>query len=80
MILIAALTAVFFLGGWLSPLDGYLSRGQRAARHPAAGGLVGDGFHWLFLKLFLFLFGFCGTARRSRATATTRSCASAGRS
>ncbi len=25
MILIAALTAIFFFGGWLSPLDGYLS-------------------------------------------------------
>ena len=46
MILISALTAVFFLGGWLSPFEGLL-----AAGHP----LAAPGFHWLFLKLFFFL-------------------------
>jgi len=46
MILISALTAVFFLGGWLSPFDGVL-----VADHP----LAASGFHWLFLKLFFFL-------------------------
>lgn len=49
MILIAALTALLFMGGWLSPL-------------PAAwtGGfwLLGDGFHWLLLKTFFFMFVF----------------------
>ncbi len=58
MILISALTAVFFLGGWLSPLDGYLSPDSALRDIPLIGGLVGDGFHWLFLKLFLFLTGF----------------------
>ena len=58
MILISALTAVFFLGGWLSPLDGYLSPDSALRDIPLLGGLVGDGFHWLFLKLFLFLTGF----------------------
>jgi NADH-quinone oxidoreductase subunit H len=58
MILISALTAVFFLGGWLSPLDGYLAPDSALRDIPLLGGLVGDGFHWLFLKLFLFLTGF----------------------
>jgi NADH-quinone oxidoreductase subunit H len=46
MILISGLTAVFFLGGWLSPFEGVL-----AADNP----LAQPGFHWLFLKLFFFL-------------------------
>jgi len=46
MILISTLTAVFFLGGWLSPFEGLL-----AADHL----LAVPGFHWLFLKLFFFL-------------------------
>jgi NADH-quinone oxidoreductase subunit H len=49
MILISALTAVFFFGGWLSPVAGW------------PGGL-GDSFlgqpsiGWLLLKIFIFLF------------------------
>jgi NADH-quinone oxidoreductase subunit H len=58
MILISALTAVFFLGGWLSPLDGYLAPDSALRDVPLLGGLVGDGFHWLFIKLFLFLTAF----------------------
>ncbi|NBO73416.1 MAG: NADH-quinone oxidoreductase subunit NuoH [Gammaproteobacteria bacterium] len=46
MILISALTAVFFLGGWLSPFEGLLARDNP---------LAAPGFHWLFLKLFFFL-------------------------
>jgi len=46
MILISALTAVFFLGGWLSPFEGILAAGNPLAQ---------PGFHWLFLKLFFFL-------------------------
>jgi NADH-quinone oxidoreductase subunit H len=61
MILIAALTAIMFLGGWLSPFDGM----------PTAS----SGWRKTFV-LFLFLW----SAPRSRATATTRSCAWAGRS
>jgi NADH-quinone oxidoreductase subunit H len=49
MILVSALTAVFFLGGWLSPLEGYL---------PAGTLLTTPSFAWLFLKIFVFLFLF----------------------
>jgi NADH-quinone oxidoreductase subunit H len=52
MILISALTALMFLGGWLSPfppswgLDGI----------PFIGILLGDGIHWLLLKTLIFGF------------------------
>lgn len=46
MILISALTAIFFFGGWLSPFEGY----------PLPGFITAPGFHWLFLKLSFFLF------------------------
>ncbi len=49
MILISALTAVFFFGGWLSPFDGYL---------PADSWLAQPSFGWLFLKIFCALFFF----------------------
>ena len=58
MILISALTAVFFFGGWLSPLDGYLPADAAIRSVPFLGWAVGDGFQWLFLKLFLILFLF----------------------
>jgi NADH-quinone oxidoreductase subunit H len=47
MILISGLTAVFFLGGWLSPFEGY----------PAVGAsvLAAPGTHWLVLKIFVLL-------------------------
>ena len=45
MILISALTAVMFLGGWLSPFQGI----------PVLGA---PGPHWLFIKISLFLFLF----------------------
>ena len=41
MILISALTVVFFLGGWLSPFDGYL---------PADAWLATPSFFWFGLK------------------------------
>ena len=56
--LISALTAVFFFGGWLSPLDGYLPADAAIRSVPIVGHMVGDGFHWLFAKLFFFLFCF----------------------
>lgn len=46
MILISALTAIFFFGGWLSPFEGY----------PLPAFITAPGFHWLFLKLAFFLF------------------------
>jgi NADH-quinone oxidoreductase subunit H len=50
MILIAALSATFFLGGWLSPLQGI----------PGLDGtvLAAPGFFWFALKTSLFLFCF----------------------
>jgi len=58
MILISALTAIFFFGGWLSPLDGYLPADAAIRTVPFLGWAIGDGFQWLFLKLFLVLFLF----------------------
>jgi len=50
MILVAALTATFFFGGWLSPFEGY----------PGVGGtfLAAPGLHWFVLKIAFFLFCF----------------------
>ena len=48
MILISALTSVFFFGGWLSPFDGY----------PVPAFLAAPGLHWLALKIAFFLFCF----------------------
>jgi len=50
MILISALTAVFFFGGWLSPWQGW----------PGIGGTIlgQPSFLWLALKIFVFLFLF----------------------
>jgi NADH-quinone oxidoreductase subunit H len=57
MILISALTAIFFFGGWLSPFDGFfLDTSLREL--PVIGFIMSDGFHWLFFKLFLVLFLF----------------------
>lgn len=49
MILIAALSALLFMGGWLSPLPQTWTEGL---------WLLGDGFHWLLLKTFFFMFVF----------------------
>jgi NADH-quinone oxidoreductase subunit H len=53
MILISALTSVFFFGGWLSPLEGYLPAGSRVTEL-----LMAPSFLWLGLKIFAFLFLF----------------------
>ncbi|HTU66815.1 MAG TPA: NADH-quinone oxidoreductase subunit NuoH [Steroidobacteraceae bacterium] len=58
MLLIAALTAVFFFGGWLSPLDGYLPADAAIRNVPVLGAILGDGFHWLFGKIFIGIFMF----------------------
>ncbi len=50
MILIAALTASFFLGGWLSPFEGLPLLGQTFLAAPS--------FFWFALKTSLFLFCF----------------------
>jgi len=61
MLLISALTAVFFFGGWLSPFDGFIEPEDVqgiAYIGPALAFCISDGFQWLFFKLFGFLFLF----------------------
>jgi NADH-quinone oxidoreductase subunit H len=58
MILISALTSVLFFGGWLSPTDGYLAADAGIREVPVLGFLLGNGFHWLFIKIAFFLFVF----------------------
>jgi len=53
MILIAALCAIMFLGGWLSPIAPGVTAGI-----PVVGLIFGDGVHWLLLKICLVLFCF----------------------
>jgi len=53
MILISALTSVFFFGGWLSPLDGYLPKGNGIADF-----LMAPSFLWLGAKMSFFIFMF----------------------
>jgi NADH-quinone oxidoreductase subunit H len=55
MILIAALTTVFFFGGWQSPLNGYVAADSSLFQIPLLGALLGDGTQWLLFKIFLFL-------------------------
>jgi NADH-quinone oxidoreductase subunit H len=50
MILISALTAVFFFGGWQGPLQGYPLLGDTFLGQPS--------FFWFGLKIFVFLFFF----------------------
>jgi NADH-quinone oxidoreductase subunit H len=49
MILISALTAIMFFGGWLSPFEG-----TALAALPG----FGNGMHWMFAKIAFFLFLF----------------------
>jgi NADH-quinone oxidoreductase subunit H len=55
MILISTLTAVFFLGGWLGPFEGY---GWIASAPPWLAWLGAPSFLWLLLKVFLLVFLF----------------------
>jgi NADH-quinone oxidoreductase subunit H len=50
MILISALTAVFFFGGWQGPFEGYPGLGATFLGQPS--------FLWLFLKAFVLVFLF----------------------
>ena len=54
MLLISALAAIMFLGGWLSPFEGWLS--QETLSIPVIGWLLGGGMHWFFAKIFFFIF------------------------
>ena len=51
MILISAMTSVFFLGGWLSPF-GFLQQ------IPLVGFVFANGFHWMAFKMAAILFFF----------------------
>ena len=56
MILISGLSAIMFLGGWLSPLSGLLP--DSVFEIAIIGTLLGDGIHWFLIKIALFLFFF----------------------
>ena len=49
MILVSFLTSIFFLGGWLSPVPA-----AWIPDVPVLGTLLGDGWWWLFAKVFFF--------------------------
>jgi NADH-quinone oxidoreductase subunit H len=53
MILISGLTAVFFMGGWLSPFEGWTFLQGTFLQFLAASSVV-----WLLLKLVFFLTAF----------------------
>ncbi|MDH5180740.1 MAG: NADH-quinone oxidoreductase subunit NuoH [Gammaproteobacteria bacterium] len=55
MILIAALAAIMFLGGWLSPFQGLP---EAVFAVPVLGAVLGGGIHWLLIKMSFFLFCF----------------------
>ncbi len=49
MILVSFLTAIFFVGGWLSPIPA-----AWIPDVPVLGVALGDGWWWLFAKVFFF--------------------------
>ena len=53
MILIAALTALMFMGGWLTPLQGIVP--DSVFEWPVIGMLLDSGVHWLLFKTSFFL-------------------------
>ena len=57
MVLISALTAIFFLGGWASPFEGipFLAWMENI---PVLSLLVTGGFHWLFIKIAFFMYSY----------------------
>ena len=56
MILISALTALLFFGGWLSPFQGILPESVFAL--PVVGWFLDSGIHWFLIKTAFFLFLF----------------------
>ena len=57
MILISALTALMFMGGWLSPLTGF-GFNESLTAIPYFGWIFDDGIHWFFAKMAIFMFLF----------------------
>ena len=54
MILISTLTAVFFLGGWASPFEGWTFLNDISW----LAWLTAGGLHWLFVKMCIFMYMF----------------------
>ena len=54
MILVSFLIAIFFMGGWLSPIQGLVS----ADISPWINWIWNGGWPWLFLKVFFFASSF----------------------
>jgi NADH-quinone oxidoreductase subunit H len=54
MILISTLTAVFFLGGWASPFEGWTFLNNISW----LAWLTAGGLHWLFIKMCVFMYTF----------------------
>ncbi len=78
IILIAALTAVMFFGGWESFFAGPWLCFSRW--HACSSFCAGHRFGWLCVKIAFFLFCFLWLGPPFPATAMTRSCGLAGRS
>jgi NADH-quinone oxidoreductase subunit H len=57
MVLIASLTAIFFMGGWASPFEGWTFL-QQYGDTPFIGWIVSGGFPWLFIKMCVFMYTF----------------------
>jgi NADH-quinone oxidoreductase subunit H len=57
MVLIASLTAIFFMGGWASPFEGWTFL-QQYGDTPFIGWIVSGGFPWLFIKMCIFMYTF----------------------
>lgn len=58
IILISALTALLFLGGWLSPLEGIPVLSEKAFNIPYLGVLLASGPQWFIAKTCFFIFCF----------------------
>ncbi|NCF52523.1 NADH-quinone oxidoreductase subunit NuoH [Gammaproteobacteria bacterium] len=57
MVLISTLTAVFFLGGWASPFEGFEFLAPIGEMR-FIGWIVAGGFPWLFIKMAFFMYTF----------------------
>ncbi len=58
IILISALTALLFLGGWLSPLEGIPFFPAHWFHLPFIGSVLSSGPHWFIAKTCFFIFCF----------------------
>ncbi len=58
IILISALTAIMFLGGWLSPLEGMPFFPVHWFHLPYVGAVLASGPHWFIAKTCFFIFCF----------------------